>query len=543
MLVAIDELHVVEQWGKNWRPDYSRLAILRSRIDRRVPWFGTSATLDPLTLEEVKTLAGFDADVEVHKTSVDRPDIRLEIRAMQHTASSFRDLEFVIEAAQDRQPQAADALKDRLADALACEPANQTQTEALRGAIRRGQFEAARSLIRGENLASIALAKAAEHNERRKQLEERKQAFGIDDHTASRRRCQRIPKTVIYMEKIKDIEFARQRLISWLVQTGCSKAAAADAIKVYHGELADFDKEAISNEFSKPDCDDLNKCSRHRIILATDAMGMGIDNPDIKRVVQYRLPDSINVLWQRAGRVARSAEATGEFIWLVDSWCFGPMEEQFEQMSKEPEEDENISSSEYSAPARQSRGKVAAFEAKRRSNLPRGFWELINKKSCLRRTFLKFLGENLDNFQSPQGSCCSRCSVSSSTAHQPQVLYKVPYVQSGAKITKVVREDLLAWRASKAPSQFKGSLFSNPSILMPDSIVTIISRAADSIVDISSLAELSSHKWAFFETFGLEVLQIVERAKESQKTLIRKRTLAEAPITRRGPQRKRQRIV
>ena len=40
-LVAIDELHIVQQWGESFRRDYSQLALLRARVGPRVPWFGT----------------------------------------------------------------------------------------------------------------------------------------------------------------------------------------------------------------------------------------------------------------------------------------------------------------------------------------------------------------------------------------------------------------------------------------------------------------------------------------------------------------------
>jgi superfamily II DNA helicase RecQ len=46
VLVAIDEVHLVQQWGEKWREHYSRIEVLRHRIDKRVPWFATSATLD-----------------------------------------------------------------------------------------------------------------------------------------------------------------------------------------------------------------------------------------------------------------------------------------------------------------------------------------------------------------------------------------------------------------------------------------------------------------------------------------------------------------
>ncbi|KAH8743470.1 hypothetical protein F5883DRAFT_352763, partial [Diaporthe sp. PMI_573] len=58
------------------------------------------------------------------------------------------------------------------------------------------------------------------------------------------------------------------------------------------------------------------------IIMASDAMGMGINNPDIKQVVQWKQPSTLCALWQRAGRAARDSSMTGNFIWFVESWCF-----------------------------------------------------------------------------------------------------------------------------------------------------------------------------------------------------------------------------
>src|SRR5213075_1615812 len=96
-------------------------------------------------------------------------------------------------------------------------------------------------------------------------------------------------------------------------------------------ELADFDKQAISSEFVKCDCNELLSCSCYRVILATDAMGMGINNPDIKRVIQYQQPPSMCALMQQAGRTARALDVTGEFVWLVESWCFKPRVEKLSQ--------------------------------------------------------------------------------------------------------------------------------------------------------------------------------------------------------------------
>ena len=61
--------------------------------------------------------------------------------------------------------------------------------------------------------------------------------------------------------------------------------AAINAVQAYHLELAESDKRRISAEFEKPDTESVLDSSMHRIIVATDAMGMGIDNLDIRLVV------------------------------------------------------------------------------------------------------------------------------------------------------------------------------------------------------------------------------------------------------------------
>jgi superfamily II DNA helicase RecQ len=73
--------------------------VLRHRIDKRVPWFGTSATLDPAMLQDVIEMAGFSANVKIMKTTVDRPDISLSIRRIEYSLASFHDLSFLTDEA------------------------------------------------------------------------------------------------------------------------------------------------------------------------------------------------------------------------------------------------------------------------------------------------------------------------------------------------------------------------------------------------------------------------------------------------------------
>jgi len=67
----------------------------------------------------------------------------------------------------------------------------------------------------------------------------------------------------------------------------------------YHGGLSNKEKDQNLNNW-------LN--NQKQVMVATNAFGMGIDKPDVKTVIHYNLPDSIESYFQEAGRVGRNGE-------------------------------------------------------------------------------------------------------------------------------------------------------------------------------------------------------------------------------------------
>src|SRR4051794_39794819 len=86
---------------------------------------------------------------------------------------------------------------------------------------------------------------------------------------------------------------------------GHSTEQSAILIRLYYSELAEHDKCLTSNQFVKFG-------SVHRVIIATDAMRMGINNSDVLLVIQWKQPNSMCSLTQWAGKAARE-----EGIWRI----------------------------------------------------------------------------------------------------------------------------------------------------------------------------------------------------------------------------------
>ncbi|KAF5313671.1 hypothetical protein D9611_010068 [Ephemerocybe angulata] len=63
---------------------------------------------------------------------------------------------------------------------------------------------------------------------------------------------------------------------------------------------------------------ELFRAGKVRILICTDAAGMGCNIPDIDIVVQWKLPASVSSFVQRAGRAARGSGRTGLAVLLVE---------------------------------------------------------------------------------------------------------------------------------------------------------------------------------------------------------------------------------
>ena len=95
---------------------------------------------------------------------------------------------------------------------------------------------------------------------------------------------------IVYCSTVR----AAKALHAWL-------AAQGEDAQLYHGRLAGRERAARQDAFMS---------GAVRTMVATNAFGMGIDRPDIRHVVHYQLPGSLEAYYQEAGRAGRDgAEA------------------------------------------------------------------------------------------------------------------------------------------------------------------------------------------------------------------------------------------
>ena len=106
---------------------------------------------------------------------------------------------------------------------------------------------------------------------------------------------------VVYAATRREVEDVRDAL--------ARRGLAADA---YHAGLRAGERARVQEAFL---------AGRRSVVVATNAFGMGVDKPDVRRVVHWRLPGTLESYYQEAGRAGRDGAAAA----CVALWAPGDL--------------------------------------------------------------------------------------------------------------------------------------------------------------------------------------------------------------------------
>ncbi|HVG01415.1 MAG TPA: RecQ family ATP-dependent DNA helicase [Nitrospira sp.] len=154
-------------------------------------------------------------------------------------------------------------------------------------------------------------------------------------------------------------------------------------VRYYHAGLLDEERRLIHDEF----------CRGHiRILVATNAFGMGIDKSDVRLVVHFDIPGSLEAYYQEVGRAGRDGQAAA-CVLLFHERDLATQKYFIQQASKEPENPDR---------------------AVRMRTLLDDMLEYVATPSCRQSAILDYFSDEAERALGPCGRC-DRCITPAET--------------------------------------------------------------------------------------------------------------------------------
>lgn len=183
-------------------------------------------------------------------------------------------------------------------------------------------------------------------------------------------------QTMVFFDDINVALEASKWIRSWL------PPHLQDQVAVYNSRRSKRAKDHVLQEYRK---------GQIKILLTTEAAGMGCDLPRVKQVVQFMVPKSMSIWTQRAGRGGCNHHIHARAILLVQPSVFQELKP---VKGIEPEDG----------------------EVKYRKDVEAGLREWIETDGCRRDTSAIYFNDGVPQ-KLPTGICCDNCLLKSNTDH------------------------------------------------------------------------------------------------------------------------------
>lgn len=102
------------------------------------------------------------------------------------------------------------------------------------------------------------------------------------------------------LKKLLKEKISGATIIYAATRQAVDELSALPEVRGYHAGMNNEERNAAQEYFM---------CDPSPVLAATNAFGMGIDRPDVRRVIHYQLPGSLEAYYQEAGRAGRDGES------------------------------------------------------------------------------------------------------------------------------------------------------------------------------------------------------------------------------------------
>ncbi|KAJ4839070.1 hypothetical protein Tsubulata_036617 [Turnera subulata] len=329
-LFAIDEVHCVSKWGHDFRPDYRRLSVLResfracklSFLKFDIPLMALTATATTLVREDVLKVLGMSKETKIVLTSFFRSNLRFLVKHSRTGSSKSYGKDFgqLIEiytrkkkpngkvcslsfeeykdqsgeASDDGLPEedwdsssdmkdVEDDCSDMVEDNTISSAEKEMSIEYLENDVDVFQsvndWDDACGEFCGQSSTTWDVSESCRKTDPPNTMEERLMLLQepLEDGP-----------TIIYVPTRKET----LSIAKYLCGVGVKAAA-------YNASLPKSHLRQVHKEFHQ---------NMLQVVVATIAFGMGIDKSNIRRIIHYGWPQSLEAYYQEAGRAGRDGK-------------------------------------------------------------------------------------------------------------------------------------------------------------------------------------------------------------------------------------------
>ncbi|EDR09889.1 uncharacterized protein LACBIDRAFT_325779 [Laccaria bicolor S238N-H82] len=257
-----------------------------------------------------------------------------------------------------------------------------------------------------------------------------------------------------------------------------------------------------------------------RVLICTDAAGMGCNIPDVDVVVQWKLPASVSTFVQQAGRAGRDPKRTGLAALLVEKSVYeADLTKLDEALSGHKKKSVRQSSTYPKAP----KGYAIRHNVQRGSfgglsnenvwkedvpldtkSLDKGLYSLAQTGSCRRKVLTVIYGNDTPYLTVP---CCDLCdpTLLDRTRLAPSTIQPKAAALKMGIVNETVRSALQQWRSEILKRDFKDALFAPSGILSDERIDNLSS--VGSIGRLNELERVVGADWPWFGQYGDALLE------------------------------------